>query len=46
MTGGTAGRQRTDLPEENLSAALMIQDMLPEARYYHDRLRAVISGLL
>ena len=46
VTGGTAGRQRTDLPEENLSAALMIQDMLPEARYYHDRLRAVISGLL
>ena len=33
-------------PAEQLSAAFMIQDMLPDAKYYNDRLRAVINGLL
>ena len=43
---GAAGAWMMADPEENLSAAFMIQDMLPEARYYHDRVRAVINGLL
>jgi len=43
---GAAGTWMMADPQEKLSAAFMIQDMLPDGRYYHDRLRAVINGLL
>ena len=43
---GAAGAWMMADPAEQLSAAFMIQDMLPDAKYYNDRLRAVINGLL
>jgi len=43
---GAAGAWMMADPEEKLSVAFMIQDMLPDSHYYHDRLRAVINGLL
>ena len=43
---GAAGAWMMADPEEGLSAAFMIQDMLPDSKYYNDRLRAVIYGLL
>ena len=43
---GAAGAWMMADPAEKLSAAFMIQDMLPDAKYYNDRLRAVINGLL
>ena len=43
---GAAGAWMMADPAEKLSAAFMIQDMLPDAKFYNDRLRAVINGLL
>ena len=43
---GAAGAWMMADPAERLSAAFMIQDMLPNAKYYNDRLRSVIYGLL
>ena len=43
---GAAGAWMMADPAERLSAAFMIQDMLPDSKYYNDRLRAVIYGLL
>lgn len=43
---GAAGAWMMADPAERLSAAFMIQDMLPDSKYYHDRLRAAINGLL
>ncbi|MBQ6603623.1 MAG: beta-lactamase family protein [Eubacterium sp.] len=43
---GAAGPWMMADPSEKLSASFMIQDMLPDGRYYHHRLRAVINGLL
>ncbi len=43
---GAAGAWMMADPAERLSAAFMIQDMLPDAKYYNDRLRSVIYGLL
>ena len=43
---GAAGAWMMADPAEKLSAAFMIQDMLPDSKYYNDRLRSVIYGLL
>ena len=43
---GAAGAWMMADPAENLSAAFMIQDMLPDSQYYNDRLRAAINGLV
>ena len=43
---GAAGAWMMADPVERLSASFMIQDMLPDSKYYNDRLRAVINGLL
>ena len=43
---GAAGAWMMADPAEQLSASFMIQDMLPDSKYYNDRLRAVINGLL
>ena len=43
---GVGGAWMMADPLEKLSAALMIQDMEPNSRYYNHRMRAVISGLL
>lgn len=43
---GAAGAWMMADPEERLSAAFMLQDMLPDSRYYNNRLRAAIYGLL
>ena len=43
---GAAGAWMMADPAEKLSAAFMIQDMLPDAKYYNDRLRAVINGMV
>ncbi|MBO4835758.1 MAG: beta-lactamase family protein [Lachnospiraceae bacterium] len=43
---GAAGAWMMADPEEKLSAALMLQDMLPDSKYYNNHLRAVTYGLL
>ena len=43
---GAAGAWMMADPAKKLSAAFMIQDMLPDGRYYHHRLRAAINGLV
>ncbi len=43
---GAAGAWMMADPVDQLSASFMIQDMLPDAKYYNDRLRSVIYGLL
>ena len=43
---GAAGPWMMADPSERLSAAFMIQDMLPDYRYYCNPLRAAINGLL
>ena len=43
---GAAGNWMMADPAEKLSAAFMIQDMLPNSKYYVNRLRAAIYGLL
>ena len=43
---GAAGAWMMADPAEQLSAAFMIQDMMPNAKYYNDRLRSVIYGLV
>ena len=43
---GAAGAWMMADPAEQLSAGFMIQEMMPNAMYYNDRLRAVINGLL
>lgn len=43
---GAAGAWMMADPAENLSAAFMIQDMLPNSKDYNDKLRAAINGLL
>ena len=43
---GAAGNWMLADPAEKLSAAFMIQDMLPNGKYYNNRLRAAIYGLL
>ena len=43
---GAAGAWMMADPVDQLSAAFMIQDMLPDSKYYNDRLRSVIYGLL
>ncbi len=42
---GAAGAWMMADPSENLSAAFMIQDMLPNSKYYNNRLKAAIYGL-
>ena len=43
---GAAGNWMMADPAERLSASFMIQDMLPKGKYYFNRLRAAIYGLL
>ena len=43
---GAAGNWMMADPAERLSAAFMLQDMLPNGKYYNNRLRAAIYGLL
>ena len=43
---GAAGAWMMADPEEKLSAVLMLQDMLPDSKYYNNRLRAVTYGLV
>ena len=43
---GAAGAWMMADPAEQLSAAFMIQDMLPDSKFYNNRLRAAINGLL
>ena len=43
---GAAGAWMMADPEEGLSAALMLQDMLPDSKSYNNRLRAATYGLL
>ena len=43
---GAAGAWMLADPAEKLSLAFMIQDMMPDAAYYNDRLRAAVYGLL
>ncbi len=43
---GAAGAWMLADPAEKLSIAFMIQDMMPDSRYYNNRLRAVSYGLL
>jgi CubicO group peptidase (beta-lactamase class C family) len=43
---GAAGAWMMADPEERLSAVLMLQDMLPDSKYYNNRLRAVTYGLI
>lgn len=43
---GAAGAWMMADPAENLSAAFMIQDMMPNSKYYNERLRAAINGLV
>ena len=43
---GAAGAWMMADPAENLSAAFMIQDMLPNSKYYNSRLRTAINGLV
>ena len=43
---GAAGAWMMADPAEQLSAAFMIQDMLPDSKYYNNRLRAAINGLV
>ena len=43
---GAAGAWMMADPSERLSAAFMVQDMMPDSRYYNNRLRAVINGLI
>lgn len=43
---GAAGAWMMADPEERLSAAFMLQDMLPDSKYYNNRLRAAAYGLI
>jgi CubicO group peptidase (beta-lactamase class C family) len=43
---GAAGAWMFADPAERLSAAFMLQDMLPDSKFYNDRLRAAVYGLL
>ncbi len=43
---GAAGNWMMADPAERLSASFMIQDMLPKGKYYHNRIRAAVYGLL
>ncbi len=43
---GAAGAWMMADPAERVSAAFMVQDMMPDSRYYNNRLRAVINGLV
>ena len=43
---GAAGNWMMADPAERLSASFMLQDMLPKGKYYFNRLRAAIYGLL
>ncbi len=43
---GAAGSWMLVDPAENLSAVFVIQDLNADARYYHDRIRNAVNGLL